>query len=106
MLYRLVFRLEGHPIKQPLFSQSGDTCFLIQNQFKGWKAKINRQYTPLLEDPYFPKILLPSGRHSVKFIFERKEIFYLHLVQMITLIRLTILYVIFRLREMKNKNQV
>jgi hypothetical protein len=81
-----------------VFCLDRDTCILGQNYFDGWTATVDSKPSPLVHDPYFPKIILNAGRHDVLFVYEKPEIKILHYALISAWILLLVAFFLFQKR--------
>lgn len=61
-----------HPtsIKSTVVANQTDTIVLLQNNFKGWKAKLDGKSIALLLNSLFPKTIVPEGNHTLEYYYE------------------------------------
>jgi hypothetical protein len=75
--------VEFSPNRLSLETSTGNQQFLtmLQTNFKGWKAFIDNQPTPIYTSNFnFRTILLPEGKHVVRFEYKNNKILVLYFI--------------------------
>lgn len=92
----ILTRFSPNQMTATIYAQQEDTCFLLQNLFRGWSARINKQSVDLLDDDYFPKVKLHKGENKVEFNYALPMVRKLHFFQLAFLSLLVFLFFFIR----------